>query len=162
MTTLRLTELSLSSSLWQKLVNNIPLCRVTSRNIIFPPIKYNYIFIIYVTKKWLCLMGEHRNAWWRKLEYFLKCNSITGWIFTKIVADNQSRVTNRYRHLKRDILKWNANVYFDKQSLDDNLPSKFANIKIKNTSLGSKFSHKCWYGCCYVHNQVIVMLVGEK
>ena len=60
----------------------------------------------------------------------------------KIVTASQASIVCKYRNLKHKILKYNANMYFNKQYRSFNLTPKFANIRIKNTSLGSKYKTK--------------------
>jgi len=57
----------------------------------------------------------------------------------KIVTASQASIICKYRNLKHKILKYNVNIYFNKQYLNFNLTPKFVNIRIKNTSLGSKY-----------------------
>jgi len=60
----------------------------------------------------------------------------------KIVTASQASITYKYRNLKHKILKCNMSVYFNKQYLNFNFTVKFANIRIKITSLGSKYKTK--------------------
>ena len=52
----------------------------------------------------------------------------------KVAVASQARHINAYKCLKSKILIHCANIYFNKQCLEQNLSPKFANIKIPNTS----------------------------
>ena len=60
----------------------------------------------------------------------------------KIVTASQASIICKYRNLKHKILKCNVNIYFKKQYLNFNLTLKFANIRIKNSSLDSRYKMK--------------------
>ena len=57
----------------------------------------------------------------------------------KIVTAIQASIICKYKNLKHKILKYNGSIYFNKQYLNFNLTPKSANIRIKNTSLDSKY-----------------------
>ena len=58
----------------------------------------------------------------------------------KIATATQSRVINKYKNLKHKMLKCNTNIFFNKQYLNTLLTPRFADISIKNTCLGSRYT----------------------
>jgi hypothetical protein len=60
----------------------------------------------------------------------------------KIVTVSQSSIINKYKNLNKRILKCCANIYFNKQCSNLDITVKFANIKTKNTSVGSKYTQQ--------------------
>jgi hypothetical protein len=61
----------------------------------------------------------------------------------KIVIASQARVIHLYKEIKHKILKCNANIQFKKECVKFDLTQNYANIKVNNTSPGSKFKqHK--------------------
>jgi len=90
----------------------------------------------------LCIAQSKKNA---KLSvrhditenfpYFVNC-------FCNIIAGSQSGIINKYKNLKHKILECSVNTYFNKQCLNLDIIPKFANIKIKNTSPGFKYTQQ--------------------
>lgn len=52
---------------------------------------------------------------------FLEMQRYNGIIFNNIVTANRARIINRYKNLKLETLKCDANIYSNKQYLEDHL-----------------------------------------
>ena len=61
---------------------------------------------------------------------------------TKIVVASQAIHINKFKHLKRKVLKCCANIYINKQCILYGLTPKFAAIRVPNTSLAARFTQR--------------------
>ena len=59
---------------------------------------------------------------------------------TKIIIPRKEHHINQYKNLRRKILKCCADIYFNKQCLQQNLTPNYIKIKISRTSLAAKFT----------------------
>jgi hypothetical protein len=87
----------------------------------------------------LCTAQSKKNAKFsirhnitENFAYFVNC-------FCNIISGSQGGIIKKYKNLKHNILESNVNIYFNKQSLNLDIIPKFANIKIRSTSPGSKY-----------------------
>ena len=59
---------------------------------------------------------------------------------TKIVIPSQAYHINQYKNLRRKTLKCCADIYFNKQCLQQNFTPNYIKIKISHTSPAAKFT----------------------
>jgi hypothetical protein len=60
----------------------------------------------------------------------------------KFVIASQAGVIYGYKNLKHKILKFDANIQFNRQCLKFNLVPKYANVEVHNASPGSQFTQR--------------------
>jgi hypothetical protein len=53
------------------------------------------------------------------------------------VNASHAKITNAYKNLKTKLIECNANIYFNKQCLDQKVISAFARLKVPHTSPAS-------------------------
>ena len=63
----------------------------------------------------------------------------------KFVLASQARYINRYKNIKRELLRCCANLYFNKQCLKCDLIPKYTKIHIPHTSPAATFTQRKIY-----------------